>query len=37
MRVLRGLVQALSPAEIFALPVPQDKVLVLEAGRVRWL
>lgn len=37
MRVLRGLVEALQPAAIFALPVPQDRVLVLEAGRARWL
>jgi len=37
MRVLRGLVQALEPTAIFALPVPQDKVLVVEAGRIRWL
>ncbi len=37
MRVLRGLVQALEPGEIFRLDVPQDKVLVFEAGSVRWL
>ena len=37
MRVLRGLSLALEPAEIFLLDVPQDKVLVLEAGRSRWL
>ncbi len=37
MRVLRGLSLALQPAEIFALDVPQDKVLVVEAGRNRWL
>ena len=37
MRVLRGLVQALEPTTIFSLPVPQDQVLVVEAGRVRWL
>ncbi len=37
MRVLRGLVLPLPPADILALPVPQDKVLVLEAGRMRWL
>ena len=27
----------LEPAEIFLLDVPQDKVLVIEAGRARWL
>ena len=37
MRVLRGLVLGLQPAEIFRLDVPQDKVLVVEAGRTRWL
>jgi probable phosphoglycerate mutase len=37
MRVLRGLTLGLQPAEIFALDVPQDRVLVLEAGRTRWL
>jgi probable phosphoglycerate mutase len=37
MRVLRGLSLGLSPAQIFALDVPQDKVLVVEAGRTRWL
>ena len=37
MRVLRGLSGELGPAEIFALDVPQDKVLVIEAGRTRWL
>jgi probable phosphoglycerate mutase len=37
MRVLRGLTLRLQPAEIFALDVPQDRVLVLEAGRTRWL
>ena len=33
MRVLRGLSLGLEPAEIFQLDVPQDKVLVVEAGR----
>jgi probable phosphoglycerate mutase len=37
MRVLRGLSLGLAPAAIFALDVPQDKVLVVEAGRTRWL
>jgi len=37
MRVLRGLSAGLGPAEMFALDVPQDKVLVIEAGRSRWL
>jgi len=37
MRVLRGLSLALEPVEIFRLDVPQDKVLVIEAGRTRWL
>jgi probable phosphoglycerate mutase len=37
MRVLRGLSSRLEPAEIFRLDVPQDKVLVVEAGRTRWL
>ncbi len=37
MRVLRGLVLGLPSAEIFQLDVPQDKVLVVEAGRTRWL
>jgi broad specificity phosphatase PhoE len=37
MRVLRGLSDGLEPTEIFRLDVPQDKVLVIEAGRTRWL
>jgi broad specificity phosphatase PhoE len=37
MRVLRGLCGKLGPAEIFALDVPQDKVLVIACGRERWL
>jgi broad specificity phosphatase PhoE len=37
MRVLRGLSLGLQPAEIFLLDVPQDKVLVVEAGRTSWL
>ena len=37
MRVLRGLSLGLQPAQIFALDVPQDKVLVVEAGSTRWL
>jgi len=37
MRALRGLSLALKPAEMFQLDVPQDRVLVIEAGRTRWL
>jgi probable phosphoglycerate mutase len=37
MRVLRGLSLRLEPDAIFQLDVPQDKVLVVEAGRTRWL
>ena len=37
MRVLCGSSLALQPAEVFRLDVPQDKVLVLEARRTRWL
>jgi len=37
MRVLCGLSGGLEPAEIFRLDVPQDKVLVIEAGRTHWL
>jgi probable phosphoglycerate mutase len=37
MRVLRGLLVGLEPAEIFRLDVPQDKVLVFEGGSARWL
>ena len=37
MRVLRGLLLRLEPAEIFLLDVPQDKVLVFGAGSARWL
>jgi probable phosphoglycerate mutase len=37
MRVLRGLVHGLEPALIFGLEVPQDKVLVIGAGRSDWL
>ncbi len=37
MRVLRGLSLGLDHAAIFLLDVPQDKVLVVEAGRTRWL
>jgi broad specificity phosphatase PhoE len=36
-RVLRGLILRLPPAAIFALDVPQDKVLLVNAGGVRWL
>jgi hypothetical protein len=34
---LCGLCGGLEPAEIFRLDVPQDKVLVIEAGRTHWL
>ena len=37
MRVLRGLTLELKPAEIFQADVPQDKVLVIEGDRARWL
>ena len=36
-RVLRGLILELQPAEIFALEVPQDKVLLVRAGSIAWL
>jgi probable phosphoglycerate mutase len=36
-RVVRGHVLALSDKEVPLLEVPQDKVLVLEAGSFRWL
>jgi probable phosphoglycerate mutase len=36
-RVLRGLVLQLEPPRIFALDVPQDKVLVVRSGSVEWL
>jgi probable phosphoglycerate mutase len=37
MRVLRGLVEGLSPQEMLALPVPQDRVLLLADGLAAWL
>jgi len=37
MRVIRGLILKLQPAEIFRLDVPQDKVLMVEAGHTKWL
>lgn len=37
MRVLRGLVEGLAPEALQKLPVPQDKVLVLEQDTARWL
>jgi broad specificity phosphatase PhoE len=37
MRVIRGLILKLQPAEIFLLDVPQDKVLMVEAGHTKWL
>jgi broad specificity phosphatase PhoE len=36
-RALRGLALGLPSAEIPFLAVPQDRVLVIEAGRIRWL
>jgi broad specificity phosphatase PhoE len=36
-RVLRGLVLQLAGAEIARLEVPQDKVLLVQAGSIRWL
>jgi probable phosphoglycerate mutase len=36
-RVLRGLILRLPPSEIFALEVPQDKVLLVRAGGIEWL
>lgn len=36
-RCLRGLVLDMPPAEIYRLDVPQDKVLMIENGRVTWL
>jgi probable phosphoglycerate mutase len=36
-RVLRALVLRLKPADIPSLEVPQDKVLMVQAGSVRWL
>jgi probable phosphoglycerate mutase len=35
-RVLRGLVLQLAGAEIARLEVPQDKVLIVRAGSIRW-
>jgi broad specificity phosphatase PhoE len=37
MRVLRGLIERLAPAQIFALPVPQDRVLVIKDAAIAWL
>jgi probable phosphoglycerate mutase len=37
MRVLRGLVEGLTPQQMFSLPVPQDRVLVLADGGADWL
>lgn len=36
-RALRGLILKLDPAAIFALDVPQDKVLLAKAEGIRWL
>jgi broad specificity phosphatase PhoE len=37
MRVLRARIERLDPAAMFALPVPQDRVLVLADGSSAWL
>ncbi|RTL73174.1 MAG: histidine phosphatase family protein [Hyphomicrobiales bacterium] len=37
MRVLRGLIEGLAPEAIQSLPVPQDKILVLEGDTARLL
>jgi len=37
MRVLRGLIEGLKPAQILALPVPQDQILLLEGAHSSWL
>jgi broad specificity phosphatase PhoE len=37
MRVLRGHIERLDPAAMFALPVPQDRVLILADGSSAWL
>jgi broad specificity phosphatase PhoE len=37
MRVLRGLIEGLDPEAIHKLDVRQDRVLVLQAGRARWV
>jgi probable phosphoglycerate mutase len=36
-KALRGLVLRLASADILHLEVPQDKVLVVTAGNIRWL
>jgi len=36
-RALRGIALGLATAEIPSLPVPQDRVLVVETGNMRWL
>ncbi|MBS0244018.1 MAG: histidine phosphatase family protein [Proteobacteria bacterium] len=35
-RVLRGLVLGIEGADITELEVPQDKVMILEAGKIQW-
>jgi broad specificity phosphatase PhoE len=37
MRALRGLVVDIPPAQVPSLPVPQDQILVISAGRANWL
>jgi probable phosphoglycerate mutase len=37
MRVLRGLVERLAPSEIFAMPVPQDRVMLMAGRQIEWL
>lgn len=36
-RCLRGLVLALPPAEVPHLPVPQDRIMLIDDGAVEWL
>jgi hypothetical protein len=36
MRVLRGLFEQLPAVATLALPVPQDRVLIIAAGGSRW-
>ena len=36
-KALRGLVLRLEGADVAKLPVPQDKVLLVQDGSIRWL
>jgi broad specificity phosphatase PhoE len=36
-RALRGLVLRLEGADVTRLPVPQNKVLLMQDGSIRWL